>query len=70
MIRVVGFVCDNINYNSEDFDYMNAEKVLEAFLNQIGEDNIIQIIPIVKGRTDSSLYDPHGYTVIYRDNSK
>jgi len=70
MIKVVRFDGDNINYNSEDFDYMNAEKVLESFLNEIGEENIIQILPIVKGRTDSSLYDPHGYTVVYRDNSK
>lgn len=67
MIRVKRLDADNMNYNNENFDIMNAEIALENFLNEIGEENIIQIVPIVKGRTDSSLFDPHGYTVVYRE---
>lgn len=68
MIKVKRLDADNMNYNNENFDPFNAEVALEAFLNEIGEENIIQIVAIVKGRTDSSLFDPHGYTVVYRDN--
>lgn len=67
MIKVKRIDADNMNYNNENFDVMNAERFLEDFLNEIGADSLIQIMPIVKGRTDSSLFDPHGYTVVYHE---